>query len=229
MLIGVIIPIPPVFFGSSLSWWLFGLGIFGFFLLYFTIVRKNKKSVSIINFIKNEFDLYQISSVIGIFILISSLVILLENLLYINVKILVPLFNDLFPLIRLVLFFIFLPFYLVFNFVDVLITTKYNIPSRTGNQNTSTIVSSIVIIFAKILPFIIVILIQVVPMFLLNIKVFPGMIGFFMEFLYLIIPLLVMGSIIAMIIYKFTEKTGYSIILNTLIFSWISAGLFPIL
>ncbi|MHA2103697.1 MAG: alpha/beta hydrolase [Candidatus Hodarchaeales archaeon] len=229
MLIGVIIPIPPVSYGSSLAWWLFGLGIFGFFILYFKIIRKSNEPISSINFIKNEFDRYQILTAISTFTLISSFVIVTENLLNINAKIIVPLFNDLFPLFRLGLFFIFLPFYLIFNFVDVLITTKYNIAFRNENQNRSAFVSSIFILFIKILPFIIIVLLQVVPMFLLNIRVFPGMIGFFMEFLFVIIPLLVIGSIIAIIIYKFTEKTGYSIILNTFIFSWISASLFPIL
>jgi hypothetical protein len=229
MLVGVIIPIPPVSYGSSLAWWLFGLGVFGFLLLYFVIIRKNDKPIPILNFIKNEFDRFQILTAISAFILISSLVITIENLLNINVKIIVPLFNDLFPLIRLGLFFIFLPFYLIFNFVDVLITTKYNSAFRIKNQNMNTFVPSISIIFIKILPFLIIIIVQVVPMFLLNIRIFSGMIGFFMEFLYVIIPLLVIGSIIALVIYKFTEKTGYSIIINTLIFSWISAGLFPIL
>jgi hypothetical protein len=229
MLVGAIIPIPPVLFGSSLAWWLFGLGILGMLLYYFFVVRRTSNSKSIITIIRDEFDWFQILVVFCTFTIIASVIVFIEVLTNINVKLIIPLFNDLFPLIRIGLFFIFIPFYLVFNFVDTLMITKFNEEFKDINNTSNLFISTSKMILIKNLPFLLIILLQVIPMLMFNIRVFPAIIGFFMEFLYVIIPLLVVASIISIITYRYTKKTSYSILLNTLLFSWISAGLFPLL
>ena len=79
----------------------------------------------------------------------------------------------------------------------------------------------------KVSPYLALILLQYLPMFLTGVATLPGFIGFFVEFLWIIIPLIAFAIFVSWYLYRYTGRIWVGAILNTLFFAWISAGLFP--
>lgn len=71
-----------------------------------------------------------------------------------------------------------------------------------------------------------IIIIQYGGFYRLNSILVAGFIGFILEFLVAIVPMLLISVIITHYNQR-NNQLGTSIILNALIFSWIAAGLFP--
>ena len=77
------------------------------------------------------------------------------------------------------------------------------------------------------LPFVAVILLQYGSMYLLDVRLLPGFLGFFVEFLWAIVPLFVITTAASWWFNRLTGKVGMGVLFNSLIISWVSASLFP--
>jgi hypothetical protein len=79
----------------------------------------------------------------------------------------------------------------------------------------------------KLLPFGTIVLLQYGSMYLLDVRLLPGIFGFFVEFLWAIVPLFVITTATSWWFNRVTGKIGMGIIFNSLVISWVSASLFP--
>ena len=82
-------------------------------------------------------------------------------------------------------------------------------------------------LFLKLAPYLALLTIQYLPMFAANYRLIPGYLGFFIEFIWAIVPLLAISTFSSWWLYRHTGRIWAGVVLNTLLFAWASAGLFP--
>jgi len=79
----------------------------------------------------------------------------------------------------------------------------------------------------KLIPYLAVLGIQYVPMYTLNLRLFPGLLGFFLEFIWAIMPLFAISTAFSWWFHRVTSRIGAGAIFNSLLIAWASASLFP--
>jgi hypothetical protein len=80
----------------------------------------------------------------------------------------------------------------------------------------------------RLVPYLVLIFLNYFPMVLIGIRVFPGFVGFIVEFILAMIPLFTITIIYSWWFYQKTNNLGVGMFLNMLIFTWTSAAIFPI-
>ncbi|MFX0015088.1 MAG: alpha/beta hydrolase [Promethearchaeota archaeon] len=227
MMIGFFIPFPPLLFGTSLVWWLFIWGVLGLILIRYFLPKLTKIVPNIKEKVKISLNRREILIVTFLIVIIYFTSISIKTVFRINFQILTPLFGDLLPISRLFIFFIFVPF-LIFNFyADGLFFYEY-FHNREGEDIKSSILTFFKIVGVKIAPFIFILIILYAPLFLFNQKIVPGFLGLILEFLWGIIPVILIPSIFTEWFYRLTRSTGSGALFNTLIIAWIIADTFTL-
>ncbi|MEM2089205.1 MAG: hypothetical protein QXF52_11175, partial [Thermoproteota archaeon] len=79
----------------------------------------------------------------------------------------------------------------------------------------------------KIAPYILVMGMQYIPMFLFEIKPLTSFLGFLIEFLPLITVLFIISTACSWWLHRVTSSIGTGTVFNALLFAWVSAGVFP--
>jgi hypothetical protein len=79
----------------------------------------------------------------------------------------------------------------------------------------------------KLTPYFALLTLQYLPMFLANYRLLSGQLGFFIEFIWAIVPLLAISTFASWWLYRYTGRIWAGVLLNTLLFAWVCAGLFP--
>jgi len=219
MLVGFFVNYPPLIFGSSQAWWFLITGVTGFILLWLLARRVN---AGLIREISDSFSLRDVALSLGLFAAAYLTVLILDYTLEVRFKLIVPVFN---PLIasRIAVFPSFIPFYLIYFLSESLWLHVYRMRQHSG----SPVLNFLRTLSIKVLPYIALILIQYVPMFIWSITPLQGFIGFFIEFLWGIVPLFAVSTFISWWLYRYTGRIWTGALLNALFFAWLSAGLFP--
>jgi dienelactone hydrolase len=224
--VGSQIPFPLFVFGNSFAWWLLATAIAGlvigkFVLPKFTSIKFDLKST-----IVQTLTIKNIVTATGIFIMLYTIVYVAQSITFNELKIIIlPIFKSLTNPSRVIGFFSLIPFYLIYFFVEGVYFHQFRI-SQKGSS--SSIKDLIKIITIKAGPYITLILVNYVPMFLFNIRVFPSFAGFIMEFVLGIIPLFIITICYSWWFFRETNNIGIGVFLNTLLFAWSSAAIFPL-
>ena len=209
VLVGSIIPFPPLIFGSGMALWLALWGLGGLAYLYLT--RKNRE---ILGNLRELLDIDGLISGSTIFLVMYLISFGIEILTGINLKIVVPLFRAFSPIQRFIVFPSLIPFFYLHFASEQLFFEKMSqnlkdfILAKTGG-----LVSIIIIQYGALV---------------LGSRILPTFAGFLVEFLLAITPLLILTCIYS---WWFGLKKGSpttGITLNALIISWAAAGLFPL-
>lgn len=201
MLIGNFLPFPTQLFGSSIAWWLLIWGLVIFFLSEY--------------WFRNSFPVISNRDLgIAVLVFLVSYVFsfYLENCYGFGFRIIVPIMRTL-SVRRILSFFMYIPFMIVHFYSE-----SFWFGEQAGNLKG--------LIISKIGIFIFIIFFQYGGFFLFNTILVSGFIGFILEFLVAIVPILIISSVITFYTSR-NQCTGRSIILNSLLLSWIAAGLFP--
>jgi hypothetical protein len=201
MLVGNFVPFPPQIFGASIAWWLL---VWGLVTLVLSVFWKKLD--------KPQVNLNEIGYALMIFVLAYGFCSGLEIVFGFGFRTLVPIMRSLTGR-RFLAFFAYLPFMLVHYYSEA---NWF----REKASNLMGLAVSKLGLFAGLL------FIQYGGFFLLDIVFVSGFIGFILEFLMAIVPLL----LISVFITWWSAKNGIhglSIVLNALLLSWIAAGLFP--
>ena len=209
MTVGLMIPFPPLVFGSSLAWWLMGWGVIGALIVVYLFKLKGLRE-----YVFESFNPRNVINGVLIFVPLYLVVYLVDASTGFGLIMLVEVFRPLSPFSRVLVFPTFIPFYLLY-----FIFESYS-NDRMGYNRLSSLA------FSKIGPLFLLLVAQYGGMFLLNYRLVPGFAGFFLEFLWAILPLLAVSSVYTKYLNK-VEGVWTAIVLNTLLFSWVSAGLFP--
>jgi len=79
----------------------------------------------------------------------------------------------------------------------------------------------------RIVPYVALIAMNYLPMFLGNYRVFPAFLGFIIEFLLGLLPLFVITTLYSWWFLHKTRNFTMGITVNAVLFAWISAATFP--
>jgi hypothetical protein len=82
-------------------------------------------------------------------------------------------------------------------------------------------------VLLKLAPYLALLAVQYLPMFLADYKLISGQLGFFIEFIWAIVPLLMISTFVSWWYYRHTGRIWAGVVMNTLLFAWVCAGLFP--
>jgi hypothetical protein len=209
VLVGLIIPFPPLVFGTGMALWLVLWGLFGLAYLYFT-----KKSPDPLNDIRGILDPDGLMNGALIFLIMYIISFGIERLTGLNLKIIVPLFRSFSSIQRFMVFPSLIPFFYIHFASEQLYFERIS-------QNLWDI------ILAKIGGLLSIIIIQYGAL-ILGFRLLPTFAGFLVEFLLAITLILLLTCIYS---WWFGVKKGSpstAITLNALIISWAAAGLFPL-
>jgi hypothetical protein len=118
---------------------------------------------------------------------------------------------------------LFIPFYLIYFAVESLYLYVYRERQMAGSVAGNLMRT----ILLKLTPYLAILTVQYLPMYVANYRLLPSSIGFFIEFIWAILPLLLISTFTSWWLYRYTGRIWAGIVLNTLLFAWASAGLFP--
>lgn len=220
-----IISFPPVLFGSSIAWWLLMVGITGLFILFilskFSNIRLRMRTMMAESFMPRK-----VFVAICLFLLLYFIVHLMNLFLNFNLWIFVPIFKALKSPARVILFLTFIPFFLIFFYVEGI----YLHILRRKSEKKGLLAEALDMgrtIGIKIAPYMTIMSIQYIPMFLLEFKPLTSFIGFMLEFFPLITLQFIISTACSWWFHRFSSSISMGAIFNALLFAWISAGVFP--
>jgi len=224
---GSFVPIPPLVFGSSIAWWLLAVAFFGSLSILFLAPKFSTIKVDLKSVVSEAFDRHGVMISVGMFAFLYLIANLVELLFVVNLRIVVPLFSDLMPITRVLMFIMFLPFFLVYFFVEGLYLHELHACSvqKPGFRSEALAMSRVIGI--KIIPYVAFLCVQYIPMLVLGVQPFPGFLGFLVEFHWALVPLFVISTACSWWFYRNTSTIGMGVTFNSLLFSWIAATLFP--
>jgi dienelactone hydrolase len=219
MLLGFILPYPALVFGASQAWWFLITGILGLIFLTFLARRANVRWISEV---RKSVVLRDIILGAALFVATYVIALAIGYAAEIRLKIIVPVFIPL-TSIRAAMFPQFIPFYLVYFVVEGLWLHIYRTRQHSGNPAVNYMRT----LSIKVVPYLALIVLQYGSMFLFGVAPLPGFLGFFIEFLWGIVPLFAVSTFISWWLYRYTGRVWMGALLNALLFAWLSAGLFP--
>ena len=220
------LPFPPVLFGSSIAWWLLIVAIAGVFLILFVIPRFSGARFRMRTLVSESFTRRETSAAISLFLMLYIIVYLIDLLLGMNLWIFVPIFKVLRTAARITLFLTFIPFFLVFFYVEGI----YLHVLSGGRGESGFLTEALAMgktIGIKIAPYILIMGLQYIPMFLFEVKPLTSFLGFLIEFLPLITLQFTISTACSWWLHRLTSSIGMGTVFNALLFAWISAGVFP--
>jgi hypothetical protein len=222
MYLGTIIQFPPLLFGASMAWWLFTTGVLGSLILILLSCRKPKGSVTVLDYLRDSLHVRDITLGAILVSLLYGLAWVTATFLGEKIRFIVPIFSPLIS-IRAQVLPLFVPFYLVYFIAEGLYLHVYRQRQMAG----SALGNMARTLLLKLAPYLALLTIQYLPMFATNYRLIPGYLGFFIEFIWVIIPLLAISTFSSWWLYRYTGRIWAGVVLNTLLFAWASAGLFP--
>ncbi len=220
MFIGTLIPFPPLLFGASMAWWLLSTGVVGLMILAFMAWRSNG-SVNILGYIRESFGIRDVAIGLVLFCLLYAMSYA-GSLLNETLRLLVPIFTPL-TASRAGVFPLFIPFFLLYFIVEGLYLHVYRERQNAGSA-TGSMARTLLL---KLAPYFALLTIQYLPMFVANTRILSGQLGFFIEFIWAIVPLLAISAFSSWWLYRYTGRIWVGVVLNALLFAWVCAGLFP--
>lgn len=220
MSVGALIPLPPLIFGSSMAWWLLASAIFGLLVLWL-LERRRGSSMNLLDIVRESCGSREAVLAVSIFLFMYLVVWLGEAMFGMNLTVIVPIFRGFASLRRLAAFPTFIPFYLPYFLAEGLYLHRFRIGSNTSVRDFAEALG------LKVGPYLVLLLLQYGGMYLLGFRLLSGFVAFFVEFLWAVVPLLVISIVVSWQLYRLTSRIGTAMVLNTLLFSWVSASLFP--
>jgi len=228
-LVGSIVPIPPLIFGSSFAWWLLAVATVALLLILVALPKFSTVRLNLRSAVSESFNHMSVAIAVGIFVLLYSITYLVENVSLIDLRIFViPVFNSLVPLVRIPMFFMFVPFFGVYFFAEGLYFHEFHNWSAQKSGLRSDTIAVMKAIGVKIFPYAALLGVNYVPMVWLNTRPLPTFMGFLMEFLWGVVPLFIISMACSWWFYRRTSNIGTGAILNALLFAWSAAATFPL-
>ncbi|MEM3647097.1 MAG: alpha/beta fold hydrolase [Thermofilum sp.] len=225
-LLGFSLPFPPVLFGSSIAWWLLMVAIAGSLLIRFIVPRFSGGRLRIRTLASESFAWRETCAAISLFFTLYIIVYLIDLLLGMNLWVFVPIFKVLRTAERITLFLIFIPFFLIFFYVEGI----YLHALRGGSGKNGFVSEALSMgrtIWIKIAPYVLIMGVQYIPMFLLEVKLLTSFLGFLIEFLPLITVQFIISTACSWWLHRLTSSIVTGTVFNALLFAWVSAGVFP--
>ncbi len=219
--LGTFIQFPPQLFGSSIAWWLLSIAIVGVLLLRFLNGKNFQKNFFSRDFLSSVFNRKDIILAVILFTILYLVTSILEYYSNMSPRFFVPILSTLTVRNRILVFPTYLPFFIIHFLVDGFFL--FNV-KRIGRSYYLDLLN---VVGIKLIPYFIVVGSQNLGMFLFNVRLFPGFLGFMLEFMLGVIPILAITSISSWWFHKESGRIGIGVIFNSLLTAWIASSLFP--
>ncbi|MFW9778024.1 MAG: alpha/beta hydrolase [Candidatus Heimdallarchaeota archaeon] len=232
-IIGFIINIPPLIFGASTAWWLLAVGLTGLvsikILNRLSLITANIDLGHFFSHPESEFiSKYTLLLVLGYFATFYFLLLFLEAWTALDLHFIVPIFNDLFPPSRLVMFILFIPFLLTYFTFEGILFLELSSHGEVDKEITESCMGAIRLLVIRTLPILVVLAFQYLPKFLFNVlPISWGLSPLLFQFFWIMLPLFATTTLISWWGYRVTGRIGGGALLNTLLLSWMLAAQFP--
>ncbi|MCK5304267.1 MAG: alpha/beta hydrolase [Candidatus Heimdallarchaeota archaeon] len=229
LVLGMSAVIFPLSLGTTTITWVLLLAISGVIMVLIATKRKNQDE-TIKHSLKKIVDQFTnwkgLLITLGLFLIILGLVALVE-MMSLSMKMFVPLYSN-FTIQRFWMFLILLPFIFVyFTFDGIIVTGTFN--SLRKDESSRTEIGAISkVVGVKILPFVLVLMIQYLPLFAFEFKILTGFLGFSMQFIIMLVPLFIVFTLVEILFYKITKDILPGAFFNSLLLSWTLAILLSI-
>jgi dienelactone hydrolase len=224
--VGFAINIPPVIFGASIAWWTLATAIIGFCAVALWS-RFSNSELNLKAAIMHAFDIQGLTTAVLMFISLYILAVAVAAFAGVDLGIIVPFFRALMPTARIPVFFMFIPFFLVYFTVEGLYLHELRQPSWRKSVLLASVLDLAKTASVKVSPYLAVLLLQYVPFVLFGFQLFPSFAGFLIEFFWLLTPIFVISTACSWWFHRSTSRIGLGAAFNALIFAWIAASLFP--
>ena len=226
VLVGFVISLPPLIFGSSIAWWVLAAGLIGIFLFARNKPKIFKTKPKLRTAFLQNFRKETLTAIV-LFVFFFAVSSLLQSWFALDLRILAPFFQEFAQLRRVLAFAAFIPFFLAYFIAEGLyLYGPLNLgAAKKGNFAKSGELAKIV--FAKISPFILIIGLQYLSRVILGVWLLPGFAGFLVEFLWLIVPIFVITTTCSWWFHNKTGTLATGVVFNTLLLAWIAAVIFP--
>lgn len=219
--VGLAIGFPPLIFGSSIAWWLLAQALIGLLILQKTNLGVSINKSSPIKTIQNALTCKKEIVIASTLFLILYVTITVIETFNINIKMVAPILQTFTSIDRVLFFFVFLPFFILYFIVQYLFLLR-------ENNSMKTRLPYLEYAFANVSPFMLLLAINFLPKIILDTWIIPNAIGFLIEFLWLMTPIFFITSICSFYFYRRTNDIALGAFFNTLLFAWISATVFPL-
>jgi hypothetical protein len=161
------------------------------------------------------------------FVLLYIIASYLETFTSIDLRIIVPLFRGLTPMPRVLMFFLFLPFFAVYFLAEGLYLHELRQERLQKSGLWHKLADAVKTVSIKVVPYILIVSLQYISLVLAGVGLFPSFVAFLVEFFWLIIPIFVISTACSWWFYRKTHMIGLGVIFNSLLFAWTAAALFP--
>ena len=230
LLFGMGSVIIPLSLGTTAIFWVLTLAITGGIIIFF-ISKKREPERSSKNIIKglgmNFTNWRGLILSIDIFLILVILILIIEIMPGINLKMFVPLFSN-FSWLRGLMFLLLVPFMFLYFSIDGMMTIGMYQSSVKEETKKHKTLATLEVIGIKLLPFILVLLIQYIPLIFFDFMILSGFLGFSMQFIIMIVPLFLVYTLVSVLFYEKTRTVETGALLNALLFAWTLSILLPI-
>ena len=229
LVLGMSAVIFPLSLGTTTIAWVLLLAISGCIMVLIAIKRKNRDvqlKHSLKRIAKQFTNWKGVVVTFGLYLIILGLVAIVE-VLSLSMKMFVPLYSN-FTTQRFWMFLILLPFIFVFFVIDGIIVTG-TLNSLIKDESFRTKLGATTkVVGVKILPLVLVLIIQYLPLFAFEFKILTGFLGFSMQFIIMLVPLFVIFTLIEIWFYDVTNDILSGVVLNSILLSWTLSILLPL-
>jgi dienelactone hydrolase len=230
LLFGMSAVIIPLSLGFTAIFWVSSLAIVGSTWILINLKRKNPEIEykEIIKDIVKRFSNWRmLIFALECFLILVIIDLIVEQIPGISMKLIVPLFNN-FSWLRMGMLLILLPFMFLFFSVDGIFISGIYRAKLKERTVSARILATTKIVGIKIIPLVLVLLIQYIPLILFDFKILSGFLGFSMQFIIMLLPLFIVYTIITTWLYDRTGTLESGALLNAFLFAWTLATLLPI-
>jgi len=230
LLFGMRAVIIPLSLGLTAIFWMLLLTVVGSLIIVISIKIKHKGIGTKQMFLqlgKKLSNWRDLLLALNCFLIMLILVLIIEQVPGISMKLMVPLFNE-FTGIRALMFLVLIPFMFIYFIMDGFISTGIYEKKLKGNNKRAKIWSATKVTGLKLLPLILVLLIQYLPLLISGFQLFTGFLGFSMQFIFILLPLFLIYSVATLWFYEKTKTIETGALFSALLFAWTLSTLLPI-
>ena len=225
VLVGFVISFPPMVFGSSIAWWMLAAGLVGIPIALRKPLRPIEKEGGLKMRLMEAFDRNDVLVALALFVLLFTIVSLLDAIFAIDIRIISPIFRVFTSARRVLVFPLYLPFFMVYFMAEGLYLHESH--DNRLEHSWGDIRDCSGAVLGKIIPFIAIMALHYLPKVFFNVWVLPSMVGFLIEFLWIITPIFVITTICSWWFHRNTQGNVVGVFFDALVLAWVAAVVFP--
>jgi hypothetical protein len=225
VLVGLVVRFPPMVFGASIAWWMLAVGLVGLLIASRKPLRPIEQKGGLKMRLLEAFTRNDVLIALTLFVLLLTIVSLLDSILAIDIRMISPIFRAFTSARRVLVFPLYLPFFMVYFIAEGLYLHESHENCLKHSWGDIKDCSGSVLV--KTIPFVAIMTLHYLPKVFFNVWVLPSLVGFLIEFLWVITPIFVITTICSWWFHRNTQRIVVGAFFNALVMAWVAAVVFP--